>query len=75
MPPLGAAAAGGRVMRAGTSGSFNFTASGFPAPSFSVTNGTLPPAYQSQVDQAINDAKTNAIANAAAQGQPPARCE
>ena len=27
---------------AGTSGSFNFTASGFPAPSFSVTNGTLP---------------------------------
>lgn len=35
-----------------------------------LTNGTLPPAYQSQVDQAINDAKTNAIANAAAQGQP-----
>ena len=35
-----------------------------------LTNGTLPPAYQSQVDQAINDAKTKAIANAAAQGQP-----
>jgi hypothetical protein len=35
-----------------------------------LTNGTLPPAYQTQVDQAINDAKTQAIANAAAQGQP-----
>ena len=35
-----------------------------------LTNGTLPPAYQTQVDQAINDAKTKAIANAAAQGQP-----
>jgi hypothetical protein len=35
-----------------------------------LTNGTLPPAYQQQVDQAINDAKTSAIANAAAQGQP-----
>jgi hypothetical protein len=35
-----------------------------------LTNGTLPPAYQQQVDQAINDAKTKAISNAAAQGQP-----
>lgn len=34
-----------------------------------LTNGTLPPAYQQQVDQAIADAKTNAISNAAAQGQ------
>jgi hypothetical protein len=33
-------------------------------------NGTLPPAYQTQVDQAIADAKTKAISNAAAQGQP-----
>jgi hypothetical protein len=35
-----------------------------------LTNGTLPPAYQQQVDQAIADAKTRAISNAAAQGQP-----
>jgi hypothetical protein len=35
-----------------------------------LTNGTLPPAYQTQVDQAINDAKTKAISNAAANGQP-----
>jgi hypothetical protein len=35
-----------------------------------LTNGTLPPAYQQQVDQAIADAKTSAISNAAAQGQP-----
>ena len=34
-----------------------------------LTNGTLPPAYQQQVDQAIQDAKTAAISNAAAQGQ------
>jgi hypothetical protein len=33
-----------------------------------LTNGTLPPAFQSQVDQAIKDAKTAAISNAAAQG-------
>lgn len=35
-----------------------------------LTNGTLPPAYQQQVDQAIADAKTTAISNAAAQGLP-----
>lgn len=35
-----------------------------------LTNGTLPQAYQQQVDQAISDAKTTAISNAAAQGQP-----
>lgn len=35
-----------------------------------LTNGTLPPAYMQQVDQAINDAKTRAISNAAAQGLP-----
>lgn len=34
-----------------------------------LTNGTLPPAYQTQVDNAIADAKTNAISAAAAQGQ------
>ena len=34
-----------------------------------LTNGTLPPAYQTQVDQAIKDAKTTAISNAAQQGQ------
>jgi len=34
-----------------------------------LTNGTLPPAYQQQVDQAIADAKTSAISNAAQQGQ------
>ena len=34
-----------------------------------LTSGTLPPAYQTQVDQAIADAKTQAISNAAAQGQ------
>lgn len=33
-----------------------------------LTNGTLPPAYQTQVDQAIADAKTTAISNAAGQG-------
>lgn len=35
-----------------------------------LTNGTLPPAYQQQVDQAIQSAKTAAISNAAAQGLP-----
>jgi hypothetical protein len=35
-----------------------------------LTNGTLPPAYQQQVDQAIADAKTKAISNAAQQGLP-----
>jgi hypothetical protein len=35
-----------------------------------LTSGTLPPQYQAQVDQAINDAKTRAISNAAAQGLP-----
>ena len=35
-----------------------------------LTNGTLPPAYQAQVTQAIQDAKTTAISNAAAQGLP-----
>ena len=34
-----------------------------------LSSGTLPAAYQAQVDQAINDAKTQAISNAAAQGQ------
>jgi hypothetical protein len=34
-----------------------------------LTNGTLPPAYQTVVDNAIKDAKTNAISNAAQQGQ------
>ena len=33
-----------------------------------LTNGTLPPAYQQIVDQAIADAKTAAISNAASQG-------
>lgn len=32
-------------------------------------NGTLPDAYMTQIDQAINDAKTAAISNAASQGQ------
>lgn len=35
-----------------------------------LTNGTLPPAYQEQVDEAIKAAKTKAISNAAAQGLP-----
>lgn len=35
-----------------------------------LTDGTLPPGYQTIVDQAINDAKTTAISNAAGQGQP-----
>jgi len=35
-----------------------------------LTNGTLPDAYNQQIDQAINSAKTQAISNAAAQGQP-----
>lgn len=35
-----------------------------------LTNGTLPPAYQQQVDNAIADAKTAAISNAAANGLP-----
>ncbi len=35
-----------------------------------LTSGTLPAGYQTIVDQAINDAKTTAISNAAAQGQP-----
>ena len=35
-----------------------------------LTSGTLPPQYMTQVDQAIADAKTSAISNAAAQGQP-----
>ncbi len=35
-----------------------------------LTDGTLPPAYQQQVDQAISAAKTKAISNAAAQGLP-----
>jgi hypothetical protein len=34
-----------------------------------LTNGTLPPAYQTVVDNAIKDAKTSAISNAAQQGQ------
>jgi hypothetical protein len=35
-----------------------------------LTDGTLPPNYQAQVDQAIQDAKTTAISNAAGQGLP-----
>jgi hypothetical protein len=35
-----------------------------------LTSGTLPPQYQQQVDQAIQDAKTAAISNAAQQGLP-----
>jgi len=35
-----------------------------------LTSGTLPPQYMQQVDNAINDAKTRAISNAAAQGLP-----
>jgi hypothetical protein len=35
-----------------------------------LTSGTLPPQYQQQVDQAIQDAKTKAISNAASQGLP-----
>jgi len=34
-----------------------------------LTSGTLPPQYMTQVQQAIQDAKTAAISNAAAQGQ------
>jgi hypothetical protein len=32
--------------------------------------GNLPPMYQAQITQAVNDAKTRAISNAAAQGMP-----
>jgi hypothetical protein len=35
-----------------------------------LTSGTLPPQYMTQVQQAIQDAKTAAISNAASQGQP-----
>jgi hypothetical protein len=35
-----------------------------------LTSGTLPPQYMTQVQQAISDAKTTAISNAAANGQP-----
>jgi hypothetical protein len=35
-----------------------------------LTSGTLPPQYMTQVQQAIQDAKTTAIANAAGQGLP-----
>lgn len=35
-----------------------------------LTTGKLPDAYETQVNNAINDAKTRAIANAAQQGQP-----
>lgn len=35
-----------------------------------LTNGTLPPAYQQQVNDAISAAKTTAISNAAAMGMP-----
>lgn len=35
-----------------------------------LTSGTLPDAYMQQVEQAIKDAKTSAISNAAQQGQP-----
>lgn len=35
-----------------------------------LTTGKLPDAYETQVNNAINDAKTRAISNAAAQGQP-----
>lgn len=35
-----------------------------------LTTGKLPDAYEQQVNNAINDAKTRAISNAAAQGQP-----
>ena len=35
-----------------------------------LTSGTLPPEYMAQVTQAINDAKTKAINNAVAAGQP-----
>lgn len=40
-----------------------------------LSTGKLPPQYQQQVDQAINDAKIRAISNAASQGVPtdPAR--
>lgn len=35
-----------------------------------LTSGTLPPQYMSQIDQAIADAKTTAVSNAAKNGQP-----
>ena len=35
-----------------------------------LTSGTLPPQYMTQVQQAIQDAKTTAVSNAAAQGLP-----
>lgn len=35
-----------------------------------LTTGKLPDSYEQQVNNAINDAKTRAISNAAAQGQP-----
>lgn len=52
-----------------TANSNRLTASGEDLQKY-LTNGTLPPNYQAQVDQAINDAKTQAISNAAAQGLP-----
>ncbi len=50
-----------------TANSDRLTASGEDLQKY-LTNGTLPPAFQSQVDQAIQDAKTSAISNAASQG-------
>ena len=55
--------------KAATANSNQMVASGEALQQY-LTNGTLPPAYQQQVDQAIADAKTKAISNAAAQNLP-----
>lgn len=52
-----------------TANSNNMVASGEALQQY-LTSGTLPPQYMTQVQQAIADAKTSAIANAAAQGLP-----
>lgn len=52
-----------------TTNSNRLTASGEELQQY-LSSGKLPDNYQAQVDQAINDAKTTAISNAAAQGLP-----
>lgn len=51
-----------------TANSNQLTASGEALQQY-LASGTLPPQYMTQVDQAIKDAKTAAISNAASQGQ------
>lgn len=52
-----------------TSNSNQLTSSGEALQTY-LTSGTLPPQYMAQVQQALQDAKTSAISNAAAQGLP-----